>query len=71
MAAAVLLYSLAALATIPLLVPATLWAALIISATIASAALMLVFFHRNLVIGLAIDAVLLLVAVMALWSPVA
>lgn len=68
--AAALLYTLGALATIPLLVPATLWAALIISATIASAALMVVFFHRNLVIGLAIDAVLLLVAVMAVWSPV-
>jgi len=67
----VLLYSLAALATIPLLVPATLWTALIISGTIASAALMLVFFHRNLVIGLAIDVVLLLVAVMAVWSPAA
>lgn len=68
-AATVLLYTLAALATIPLLVPATLWATLIISGTIASAVLMLVFFHRNLVIGLAIDVVLLVVAALAVWSP--
>jgi hypothetical protein len=68
-AATVLLYTLAALATIPLLVPAGLWAALVISGTVGSAALMLVFFHRNLVIGLAIDVVLMWVAVAVIWSP--
>ena len=70
-AATVLLYTLAALATIPLLVPVTLWAALIVSGTIASAILMLVFFHRNLVIGLAIDVVMLWVAALGVWSPLA
>ncbi|CAN5573346.1 hypothetical protein BH23CHL7_BH23CHL7_10560 [soil metagenome] len=62
-------YSAAALATIPLLLPAALWQPLLLLSTVASAALMLLFFHRNLIIGLAIDAVLLVVLFGSLWAP--
>jgi hypothetical protein len=62
-------YSLAALAAIPLVVSAGLWAPLVLVATLASAVLMLLYFHRNLIIGLAIDAVLLWVVIVNLWTP--
>jgi hypothetical protein len=70
-ATTLVLYTLAALATIPLFVPATMWTTLVIAASVASAVLMLVYFHRNLLIGLAIDAVLLWVAITGVWSPAA
>jgi hypothetical protein len=62
-------YSAAALATIPLALPAALWQPLVLLSTMASATLMLLFFHRNLVIGLAVDAVLLVVLFGGLWAP--
>jgi len=68
-AATLILYSLAALATIPLLVSASLWVPLIVAASVVSAVLMLVYFHRNLVIGLVIDAVLIWVALAGIWTP--
>ena len=62
-------YGVAALATIPLVVPAAAWAALVVASTVASLGLMGLFFHRNLLIGFAIDAVLLAVALTSVWLP--
>lgn len=62
-------YALAALATIALLVPASAWAALVVTGTIASAVLLGIFFGPTLILGLAIDLVLLVVAVAAIWTP--
>jgi hypothetical protein len=62
-------YMLAGLATIPLFLPATLWAPLVLVSTFASLALLVLFFHRNLLIGLAISAVLLWVVVTSAWVP--
>ena len=62
-------FALAALATIPLLLPAALWPALIMISSVASLLLMAVFFHPYLFIGVAIDVVLIWVAVAAVWLP--
>jgi len=62
-------YSLTALATVGLLVPVTWWSSLLIASTIASLALMVIAFAPMLALGIAIDIVLLLVAIAAAWSP--
>jgi hypothetical protein len=62
-------FSVAALATIPLLVPAGVWASLVVAASVASLLLIGLFFNRNLIIGVAIDVVLLWVAVSSVWMP--
>jgi len=62
-------YSLTALATVGLLVPATWWSSLMIASTIASLALMVIGFAPMLALGIAIDIVLLLVAIAAVWAP--
>ncbi len=63
-------YVVAALAAIPVL-PASLFAPATVVGSVASLLLLLVFFHPWLVIGVAIDAVLLWAVVGAGWSPVA
>lgn len=62
-------YSLAALATVGILVPASWWSVLVVVATSASAALMVVSLSPGLVLGIAIDLVLLWLAIVAAWSP--
>lgn len=61
-------YALAALATIGIL-PASAWGATVAVGSIASLALLLLFFHRWLVAGIAIDMLLLWVALVAGWTP--
>ena len=61
-------FALAALATLGIL-PAGAWGALVVVGSIASLILMLVFFHPWLVIGVAIDVLLLWVALVAAWTP--
>jgi len=63
-------FMLAALASIPIMVPADLWAGLIVFASLASALLMALFFNPQLLLGLAIDVALLAVVVLDLWRPV-
>jgi len=65
------IYALAALATIPVLVPAAAWAALVVLGAISSAVLLGLFFGPTLLLGLVIDAVLVVVAVASIWSPLA
>jgi hypothetical protein len=62
-------YALTALATVGLLVPAGWWVALLVFSTSASAALMVVGLAPGLALGVAIDVVLLAIAVTAAWSP--
>ena len=61
-------YVVAALATLPIL-PAALFPPAAVIASIASLVLLLVFFHPWLVIGIAIDAVLLWAVVVGHWAP--
>jgi hypothetical protein len=61
-------YALAALATIGIL-PASAWGATVTVGSVASLGLLLLFFHRWLVAGIAIDALLLWVALVAGWTP--
>jgi hypothetical protein len=61
-------YALAALATIGVL-PASAWGATVAVGSIASLALLVLFFHRWLVAGIAIDVLLLWVALVAGWTP--
>ena len=68
-AATVAVFSVAAMATIPLIVPASAWPGLTVAASAASLTLIGLFFNRNLVIGLAIDLVLLAVAFSSVWLP--
>jgi hypothetical protein len=61
-------YALAALATVGVL-PGSAWGATVVAGSLASLALLLLFFHRWLVAGIAIDLVLLWVALVAGWTP--
>jgi hypothetical protein len=61
-------FSLAALATLGV-APASLWAAGVIVGGVASLGILILFFHPWLVAGLAIDLVLLWVAIVAQWTP--
>jgi hypothetical protein len=61
-------YVLAALATLGIL-PADTWGATVAVGSIASLALLLVGFHPWLAAGVAIDLVLLWVALVAAWTP--
>jgi sterol desaturase/sphingolipid hydroxylase (fatty acid hydroxylase superfamily) len=61
-------YALAALATLGIL-PAETWRATVAVGSIASLALLLVGFHPWLAAGVAIDLVLLWVALVAAWTP--
>ena len=61
-------YALAALATVGIL-PAGAWGATVSVGSIASLALLLIGFHPWLAAGVAIDLVLLWVALVAAWTP--
>jgi len=62
-------FVLAGLSTVGLLVPAEWWQPLVAASALVSAALLVLFFSGQLVVGLAIDLVLLLVALAGSWSP--
>jgi hypothetical protein len=64
-------YLLAGAATAGLLVPQAWWPALVIGATAASAALMLVGLSPGLALGIVIDVALVWLVVSRAWSPLA
>jgi hypothetical protein len=49
--------------------PSSAWPALVVISATASAVMLALFFNPQLVLGLAIDAVLLWVALATVWSP--
>jgi hypothetical protein len=59
----------AALSTAGIIVPQAWWGALIAAGAITSIATLVAFFHPWIVLGLAIDAVLLYVVFVAQWQP--
>ena len=61
-------YALAALATLGIL-PAGAWGTTVAVGSIASLALLVVGFHPWLVVGIAIDVLLLWVVLVAAWTP--
>jgi hypothetical protein len=63
-------YALTAMATVGLLVPAGWWSPLLLGSTIASLALMFIGLSATLVLGIAIDIVLLWAVLATVWSPV-
>ena len=62
-------FVLAGLSTVGLFVPAEWWQPLVAGSALTSLALLVLFFSGQLVVGLAIDLVLLLVALTGSWSP--
>jgi hypothetical protein len=62
-------YALTALATVGLLIPQTWWSALLIGSTALSLALMVIGLAPALALGIAIDLVLIWVAITAAWTP--
>ncbi len=62
-------FALAALSTVGLIVPSGWWQPTIALGAIASAAMLVLFFEPQLVLGLGIDAVLLWVVVTRAWVP--
>ena len=62
-------YALAAMATVGLVVPASLWPSLVLGATLASVGLMAVGLMPGLVLGVAIDVVLLAIVFASVWNP--
>lgn len=63
-------YTLAAMATVGVLVPASAWSILVAGSTAASLMLLVIGLSPSLVIGIAIDAVLLWVVFASAWTPV-
>jgi hypothetical protein len=70
-AAVVIGFALAGLATVGVLIPAGWWAVLVVGSAVVSTLVLLLFFSPGLILGLAIDAVLLWVALAAIWAPAA
>jgi hypothetical protein len=64
-------FLLAGLATVGILVPSGWWPALVVASAAASAVLLVLFFNPQLVLGMAIDALLLWVVLDAVWTPTA
>lgn len=62
-------FTLAALSTVGLIVPAGWWPASVSVSAVASAFVLVLFFNPQLVLGLGIDAVLLGTAVTRAWAP--
>jgi hypothetical protein len=60
---------LAALATVGLLVPATWWSGLMAAAAVASLVLLVLGFRETLLIGVGVDAWMLLLALAGSWQP--
>jgi hypothetical protein len=63
-------FGLAAIATLGVLAP-ELWTIATVVGSIASLAIIVIWFHRWLVLGMAIDLVLLWAALVADWTPAA
>lgn len=59
----------ATLASLGLFVPVELWRWLVIAGAVASTMTLAIFFHPWIVLGFAIDAVLLYVALVVGWQP--
>jgi hypothetical protein len=70
-ATTVVLFVLAALATVGWLVPASWWAPLVVAGAGSSLLTLALFFHPWLVLGIAIDAGLLWLVLVAGWVPIA
>lgn len=60
---------LAALATVGLVVPTDWWAGLMIAAALASTAMLLLFYSPALILGFAIDALMVALVLSGSWSP--
>ena len=69
MAATFALSLLAALSTIGLLVPTDWWAGLMVAAAIASTLTLVLFFSPALILGFAINALMVVLVVSGSWSP--
>ena len=63
------LHSLAALATVGLLVPAGWWAGLVVAAALSSVLSLLLFWSPTLLLGIAVDLAMLWLVISATWSP--
>jgi hypothetical protein len=64
-------FVLAGLATVGIIVPSGWWRVLVIGSAAASIVLLALFFNPQLILGLAIDALLLWVVLDAVWTPTA
>jgi hypothetical protein len=60
---------LAALATVGLVVPTDWWAGLMIAAALASTTMLLLFYSPALILGFAIDALMVALVLSGSWSP--
>ena len=69
MAATVLVFVLAGLSTAGIVVPSSAWRMLVAGAAVLSLVLIALFFNPQLLLGVAIDAVLLGVVLTAAWDP--
>jgi hypothetical protein len=69
MGVTVALSLLAALSTVGLLIPADWWGGLMIAAAAASAVMLLLFFSPALILGFAIDALMVVLVLSGTWSP--
>jgi hypothetical protein len=70
-AVTVLGYGLAALATLGLVVPTTMWTTFLVAGTAASAALMVIGLAPALALGIAIDVALVAIVFFTTWRPAA
>ena len=68
-AAIVVAFALAGMATAGIVVPSGSWRTLVAISAVASIALLVLFFNPQLVLGLGIDAVLLAVVLASAWTP--
>jgi len=62
---------LAALATVSLLVPSAWWPFMVVASAMSSLLLLILFYSPALLIGLAIDVVLVWFVIASIWSPTA
>ena len=63
------LFALAALATAGILVPAAWWQGLLVASSLASLAMLVVWFAPTLLLGILIDIALVWLAIAGPWSP--
>jgi hypothetical protein len=64
-------FALAALSTVSLVVPSAWWTGLVVGSSAASIVLLGLFFSPSLLLGIAIDVVLLWFATASAWTPAA
>ncbi len=69
MVVAFALSALAALATVGIIVPGDWWAGLMIATAVASTAMLVLFYSPALVLGFAINALMVALVVSGSWSP--